>query len=45
VLTAGVGLWATYGILRADLAVILANVVSMGFLLTLVGIKLRERPA
>jgi MtN3 and saliva related transmembrane protein len=42
VLTVGVSLWATYGVLRDDVAVIVANAVTVGFLLILVVIKLRE---
>ena len=42
VLTAGVSMWAVYGVLRADLAVIAANVVTVCFLLFLVVIKLGE---
>lgn len=43
VLIIGVSMWAVYGILRADLAVILANVVTAGILLFLVSIKAAER--
>jgi MtN3 and saliva related transmembrane protein len=42
VLTVGVCMWAVYGVLRADAAVILANVVTVCFLLFLVTIKARE---
>ena len=45
VLTAGVSLWAVYGILRADPAVIIANVVTVCFLLFLLVIKVGERRA
>jgi MtN3 and saliva related transmembrane protein len=42
VLTVGVSMWAVYGILRADPAVIVANIVTVCFLLFLVVIKLAE---
>lgn len=42
VLTTGVSMWAIYGILRQDPAVIIANVVTVAFLLFLVVIKLGE---
>jgi MtN3 and saliva related transmembrane protein len=45
VLTVGVTMWAVYGILRADLAVIIANVVTVGILLFLLTIKLIENRA
>ena len=45
VLTVGVSMWAVYGILRADFAVIVANVVTVFFLLFLVVIKAVERRA
>jgi MtN3 and saliva related transmembrane protein len=44
-LSAGVTLWSIYGIVIADIAVILTNVSSLAFLLILVGIKaLGDRP-
>jgi MtN3 and saliva related transmembrane protein len=42
VLTIGVSMWAVYGILRQDPAVIIANLVTVCFLLFLVVIKLGE---
>ena len=42
VLTVGVSLWAVYGILREDPAVIVANAVTVCFLLFLVAIKVGE---
>jgi MtN3 and saliva related transmembrane protein len=42
VLTVGVSMWAVYGILRRDPAVIVANVVTVTFLLFLLVIKLGE---
>ncbi len=45
VLTVGVTMWAIYGILRADLAVIVANMVTVGILLFLLTLKLIENRA
>lgn len=42
VLTVGVTMWAVYGILRADFAVIVANAVTVCFLLFLLAIKTIE---
>lgn len=42
-LTSGVALWIAYGLLRHDLAVIGANVVTLALLVVMIGIKLRER--
>lgn len=42
VLMAGVSTWAVYGVLRRDPAVIVANLVTVAFLLFLVVIKLAE---
>jgi MtN3 and saliva related transmembrane protein len=42
VLTVGVSLWAIYGILRADIVIMLANLVTVCFLLFLLVIKLAE---
>jgi MtN3 and saliva related transmembrane protein len=42
VLTVGVALWGVYGVLRADAAVIIANAVTVCFLVFLLVIKLFE---
>ena len=42
VLTVGVGMWAVYGFLRSDVAVIFTNIVTVCFLLFLLVIKLGE---
>jgi MtN3 and saliva related transmembrane protein len=42
VFTTGVVLWTVYGIVRADLAVFLANAVTLCLLLFLIGLKLIE---
>jgi MtN3 and saliva related transmembrane protein len=42
VLTVGVSLWAVYGILRADVVIMLANLVTVCFLLFLLVMKLGE---
>ena len=39
---AGVALWLAYGVLRADLPVILANVVTLAFAGTVLVLKLRN---
>jgi MtN3 and saliva related transmembrane protein len=39
VLAIGVGLWLSYGILRADLAIVLSNVFTLASVLTLIAIK------
>jgi MtN3 and saliva related transmembrane protein len=39
VLAAGMGLWLTYGILRADLAIILSNILTLGSIGTLIALK------
>ena len=43
VISAGVALWAVYGVWQADAAVIAANVATLCFLLFLIGLKLTER--
>ena len=40
VLGVGVALWAVYGLLSSDLVLILANVITVGALLLLVGFKI-----
>lgn len=42
VLTAGVAVWAIYGVLRRDWFVTVANVISLACLLGILAIKLRE---
>jgi MtN3 and saliva related transmembrane protein len=39
VLAIGVGLWLSYGILRADLAIVLSNMFTLASVLTLIAIK------
>ena len=39
----GVFCWASYGFLRSDLAVLIANLVTIVLVMTIVGIKWRER--
>ena len=39
VLAIGVGLWLSYGTLRADLAIVLSNVFTLASVLTLIAIK------
>lgn len=39
--TFGIALWLVYGILLADLPLILANTVTLALQLTIVGLKLR----
>ncbi|WP_086819338.1 SemiSWEET family sugar transporter [Allokutzneria sp. NRRL B-24872] len=43
VISAGVALWAVYGVWQGDAAVIAANVATLCFLLFLIGLKLTER--
>jgi MtN3 and saliva related transmembrane protein len=47
ILTAGIALWVVYGILQTDWVIIVANSVSLCFLVVLLGFKLNEmrRPA
>lgn len=40
-LTFGIGLWLVYGILLADLPLILSNTVTIVLLMTIVALKLR----
>jgi MtN3 and saliva related transmembrane protein len=41
--SSGVAFWAVYGFLRDDLAIILTNVITLGLVLSIVGVKMRER--
>jgi hypothetical protein len=41
VLSVGVALWLGYGILRADLAIVVSNVLTLGSLTVLIAIKAR----
>jgi MtN3 and saliva related transmembrane protein len=43
-LAAGVALWVVYGFLKSDLVIIIANAVSLAFLLGIIYFKLREHP-
>jgi MtN3 and saliva related transmembrane protein len=45
ILSTGIGLWVVYGILKGDWVIILANSVSLLFLLNLVFFKMRENAA
>jgi MtN3 and saliva related transmembrane protein len=42
ILTMGIALWVVYGFLQADWVIIIANVVSLCFLVILLGFKLNE---
>lgn len=42
-LATGVALWAVYGVLKADVVIIAANVISLCLLLGILFFKLRER--
>ena len=44
-LGAGVALWVVYGVLKSDMVIILANVVSLALLLGILYFKIRERRA
>ena len=44
-LGAGVALWVVYGVLKSDVVIILANVVSLALLLGILYFKIRERRA
>jgi MtN3 and saliva related transmembrane protein len=44
-LSAGVGLWVIYGILKSDVVIIIANAVSLALLLGILYFKLQERPS
>jgi len=44
-LGAGVALWIVYGVLKSDVVIILANVVSLALLLGILYFKIRERRA
>jgi MtN3 and saliva related transmembrane protein len=43
VLAAGVGLWLGYGILRADIAIVASNLLTLASVLTLIAIKSTTR--
>jgi MtN3 and saliva related transmembrane protein len=43
IINVGVMLWLTYGILRNDLPVILANGIVLVFTLTILGLKIRYK--
>jgi MtN3 and saliva related transmembrane protein len=42
-LAAGVALWVMYGVLKTDMVIIAANIVSLCFLAGILYFKLRER--
>ncbi|MEA2903338.1 MAG: MtN3 and saliva related transrane protein [Alphaproteobacteria bacterium] len=42
-LSAGVALWVVYGVLKSDLVIVMANVVSFALLSGILYFKLRER--
>jgi MtN3 and saliva related transmembrane protein len=44
-LSAGVGLWVVYGLLKGDVVIIIANAVSLALLLGILYFKIRERPS
>jgi MtN3 and saliva related transmembrane protein len=44
-LAAGVALWVVYGVLKDDMVIIAANVVSLCFLAGILYFKLRQRVA
>ena len=44
-LSAGVGLWVVYGVLKSDVVIITANAVSLALLMGILYFKLRERAA
>jgi len=41
-LATGLSLWIVYGVIKEDIAIILANVVSVGFIAFITSFKLRE---
>ena len=43
ILASGVALWAVYGVLKRDLVIVVANVVSLILLLGILYFKVRER--
>jgi MtN3 and saliva related transmembrane protein len=43
ILAAGVALWVVYGVMKSDLVIIIANVVSLCFLAGILFFKLRQR--
>jgi MtN3 and saliva related transmembrane protein len=45
ILSAGLSLWIVYGVLRSDIVITVANVVSLLCLVTLLGFKLRRASA
>ena len=42
-LSAGVGLWVVYGVLKNDFVIIIANAVSLALLMGILYFKLRDR--
>ena len=42
-LITGSSLWLVYGILRADIIIVVSNIIMIGIELTLLGIKLRYK--
>ena len=44
-LSAGVGLWVVYGVLKNDFVIIIANAVSLALLMGILYFKLRGRAA
>ena len=44
-LTLGVAAWIVYGFLQGDVVIVIANTVSLAFLLAILYFKLRKKPA
>jgi len=43
VLACGLALWVTYGVLKGDLVIILANGISLALIAALIFLKIRQR--
>jgi MtN3 and saliva related transmembrane protein len=41
VLASGLALWTVFGVLRGEIAIVLANALSFAFAVSLIGLKLR----
>ena len=41
VLASGLALWTVFGVLRGEIAIVLANGLSLAFAMSLIGLKLR----